>query len=289
MLSYIHAFHAGNPGDILKHTVFAYTLQHLLKKEKPFTVIDSHSGEGRYKLDDGRLKKTGEADQGIKKLLALESLHAREILGDEFFSFLLQYTSKGFYPGSPEIARGFMREKDFLLLNELHPAAQETLRKNMREPLLTGKSGGPHIKISSMDAAAMLNASVPPAARRGCAIIDPSYEDKDDFELTSRMFNAAYKKWQTATYLIWYPLLKDRTGEIEAFKQSVIAVAEKESRAEEARAPFYEIRTKEASQLEGHSSMYGSGMLVVNPPYGLDKKMETSLPLMEKALRQGAS
>lgn len=285
MLSYIHAYHAGNSGDILKHTVFAFTLLHLLKKDKPFTVIDSHSGEGKYTLSDERLKKTGEAEQGIKKLLASGDETARKCLGDELFDILEQYTSRGFYPGSPEIARCFLREKDFLFLNELHPKAIESLRKNIREPLLTGKNEEPHIKVSSMDAAAMLKASVPPLARRGCVIIDPSYEDNDDFELTARMFYAAYKKWRTATYLIWYPLLRDRESGIEAFKQNVLAMTEKDSGTDETRAEFYEITTKEPSLMGGHSNMYGSGMIAVNPPYGLDKRMETALPLIEKALR----
>ena len=109
MLSYIHAFHAGNYGDILKHAVFAFTLQHLLKKEKPFCVIDTHSGSGKYALTDERLLKTGEAQCGIQKLLRAPYSDLEKIFGKDFLSILELYVKKGLYPGSPEIARTFLQ------------------------------------------------------------------------------------------------------------------------------------------------------------------------------------
>lgn len=287
MLSYIHAFHAGNYGDILKHAVFAFTLQHLLKKEKPFCVIDTHSGSGKYTLTDERLLKTGEAQCGIQKLLKAPYSDLEKIFGKDFLSILELYIKKGLYPGSPEIARTFLREKDQLILNELHPKVFEELKLNIKSPVLTqnSKQNSPSIVLNQKDAKTMLNANVPPKIKRGCVIIDPSYEDADDYEQTAQMFVSAYKKWTTGTYLIWYPLLSHRQHEIEYLKQTVIAAVEKTNNTEDKKAVFYEINIKKEEEMTGLAKMYGSGMLAVNPPYGLNEKMAESIPLIEKSLR----
>ena len=237
MLSYIHAFHAGNYGDILKHAVFAFTLQHLLKKEKPFCVIDTHSGSGKYALDDERLLKTCEAQCGIQKLLKAPYSDLKKIFGKDFLSILELYVKKGLYPGSPEIARTFLRERDQLILNELHPKVFEELKLNIKSPALTqnAKQNSPSIILNQKDAKIMLNANIPPKIKRGCVIIDPSYEDADDYEQTAQMFVSAYKKWPTGTYLIWYPLLSHRQLEIEYLKQNVIATVEKTNRRQKSR------------------------------------------------------
>ena len=50
MLSYRHAFHAGNHADVLKHAVQALIIESLKKKDKPFIVLDTHAGGGLYDL-----------------------------------------------------------------------------------------------------------------------------------------------------------------------------------------------------------------------------------------------
>jgi 23S rRNA (adenine2030-N6)-methyltransferase len=286
MLSYIHAYHAGNYGDILKHLVFKFTLEHLLKKDKAFTIIDSHSGSGVYKINDERLIKTGEAEKGIKKLLSSDEKDLRDILGDSYLVFLQDYLSKGLYPGSPETARFFMRSCDHLILNELHPAVSLELKENMKQPLASQKKEIPQILIKNLDAAAFLKSTLPPAVKRGCVIIDPSYEDADDYLKTTEMFLDAYRKWSTPTYLIWYPLLTHRQDEIERMKQTVIAAVEKNNNTEDEKAVFYEIKIKQPHECEGLSKMYGSGMLAVNPPYGLEEKMQEAVPFLEKVLKE---
>lgn len=288
MLSYVHAFHAGNYGDILKHTVLFHTLTHLLKKDKPFCVLDTHSGSGKYLLSDQRLLKTGEAQNGIQKLLQAPEKDLDAIFGTDFLSILKKYTEKGFYPGSPEIARTLLRKKDQLLLNELHPAVFEELKANMHTPpleRLQEEKALPSITITREDAAAFLNRSVPPVVKRGCVIIDPSYEDAEDYRNTALMFSKAWKKWSSASWLIWYPLLSRRKDEIEALKQTVTDTVESTNSTQDKKSVFFEIQIRDESSLTGLSSMYGSGMLAVNPVYGLTEKMAQALPLMEKYLR----
>ncbi len=285
MLSYVHAFHAGNYADILKHSVFVFTIEHLLKKDKPFTVIDTHSGSGKYSLSDERLIKTQEAQNGIKKLIQNDTNALKEIFGPSFAQILESYIQKNEYPGSPEIARSLLRTNDSLILNELHPKVIEELRQNMSSPLELNKKELPQIQINSKDAKIMLNASVPPKIKRGCVIIDPSYEDKNEYEETAKMFINAYKKWTTATYLIWYPLLQDRETEIAIFKQNIIAAVEKTNNTKDEKCLSFEIQLKQKEELQGISKMYGSGMLVANPPFGLKEKMQQVLPLLETLLR----
>ena len=69
MLSYQHEYHAGNFADVLKHCCLLEILSSLAQKEKPFTIIDTHAGSSIYSLNDERILKTGEAENGIKKLL----------------------------------------------------------------------------------------------------------------------------------------------------------------------------------------------------------------------------
>lgn len=281
MLSYIHAFHAGNSGDILKHIVFSLTLEHLCKKEKPFSVIDTHSASGRYSLKDERLIKTGEAENGIKKILSQKNLVCH---CDSYINTVKAYAKENLYPGSPEIARCLMRSQDELILNELHPQVIEELKANMKLPLLAAKNSLPSVSIHKRNAIEFITAVVPPKTKRGCVIIDPSYEDADDYSQTADMFCAAYKKWPTGTFLIWYPLIQHRAGEIQRMKEVIEAQVEITSTTDEIKCDFYELKTKDPSTLTGLSNMYGSGMAAVNPPYGLKEKMSEILPVLEKIL-----
>ena len=63
MLSYRHAFHAGNHADMLKHFILFLTLGYFNRKDKPYWYIDTHSGAGLYRLTDDTAQKTGEQDR----------------------------------------------------------------------------------------------------------------------------------------------------------------------------------------------------------------------------------
>ncbi|MCC7311503.1 MAG: 23S rRNA (adenine(2030)-N(6))-methyltransferase RlmJ, partial [Sulfuritalea sp.] len=43
MLSYRHAFHAGNHADILKHFILTLCLEHMNAKDKPWLLLDTHA------------------------------------------------------------------------------------------------------------------------------------------------------------------------------------------------------------------------------------------------------
>ncbi len=136
MLSYQHAFHAGNHADLLKHYVLTFVINSLNKKDKPYTFFDTHSGSGLYDLYDNRILKTGEARMGIQKLLESEKSIPTEL--SAYLDLVKQYTDRQLYPGSPEIERRLLRPQDFLVLSELHPQEIENLRHNMHFPVIKG-------------------------------------------------------------------------------------------------------------------------------------------------------
>ena len=68
MFSYRHAFHAGNHADVLKHLTLVATLRHLMRKDSPLTLIDTHAGAGIYRLDSEAAQTSGEALAGIARV-----------------------------------------------------------------------------------------------------------------------------------------------------------------------------------------------------------------------------
>lgn len=285
MLSYIHAFHAGNHADILKHLVLSFSLEHLCKKEKPFTVFDTHAGSGLYSLEDERLLKTGEAESGIKRLFfALaqkdafshdEKIIADELDGSLFLKIVRKYYEKNEYPGSPLIENFFLRPGDEQILSELHPRTIEELKFNMEK--FRGEQTKPRVHFRN--GFEMLLSMTPPQTKRGLVIIDPSFEEKSDFEDCAEAVCRVLKKWRNGIVLLWYPLVAHRKTEISMMKERIGAAV-----SDEEKFLDFNLCVKKEEELTGLSSLYGSGMLVANPPFGLKEKMDRIIPFLEKVL-----
>lgn len=288
MLSYIHAYHAGNHADILKHITFSLVLDHLTKKEKPFCIIDTHAASGFYHINDERILKTEESKNGIEKLItALEKTEKNypSLSSSRYIQIAASYLKNGLYPGSPEIARIFLRQSDHLILNELHPQTVKELKANIKNPPLiqNNENKSPQISVHQRDAWEFILSAVPPKIKRGCVIIDPSYEDEDDFQKTAQNVVSAYKKWRTGIFLVWYPLLPHKKAEIQFLKNTLIEAAGSFSPKEKNWADFsIEVKSEEA--LTGLAKLYGSGMFVINPPFGLEEKINCILPELKKLL-----
>ena len=218
MLSYVHAYHAGNHADILKHLTLSLILEHLCKKEKPFTVIDTHAGSGLYALDDSRALKTGEAKSGIEKMInSSQSPQSsqRDSTGEndfplkndlcalkssvrnlKFFDIIQKYYEKSLYPGSPLIENMYLRPGDEQLLCELHPTAFEELKNCFYNRRKECKASGKNFVepgLHKRDGYEFLKAVTPPKIKRGLAVIDPSFEDASDFEKCGEVISAVHK------------------------------------------------------------------------------------------------
>lgn len=263
MLSYQHAFHAGNHADLLKHFVLTFVLNSLNKKDKAYTFFDSHSASGLYDLYDNRLIKTGEAQKGIQTLLQAKN-PPQEL--DFYLNLIKEYSDKNLYPGSPEIERRLMRKQDFLILSELHPQEIENLRRNMNKPLFNN-SNQPAIQIHHRNGWEMLKALTPPATKRGAILIDPSYEENQDYIDATNTICQINKKWSNGILMLWYPLLSHRESEIKAMLQTICDSAKSHNEHVEISNLQLQVYSKDDKDLP---RLYGSGMLVINSPWMLE-------------------
>lgn len=264
MLSYRHSFHAGNHADVLKHIVQTLIIESLKEKEKPFLYLDTHAGAGRYQLTNVHATRTGEYLEGIARLWQQEEVPELILPYLEAVGSLNTSDELRYYPGSPLLAAKLLREQDLLMLTELHPTDFPLLR--------TEFSRDKRVRVCREDGFGQLKSKLPPASRRGFALIDPPYELKQDYSAVVKGIVEGYKRFATGTYAIWYPVvhrqqIKRMLKELEAtgirkILQIVLAVK------------------PDSDQL----GMTASGMIVINPPWKLASQMASILPWLHKTL-----
>jgi 23S rRNA (adenine2030-N6)-methyltransferase len=247
MLSYQHIYHAGNLADVHKHGLLAWMLSYLAKKDKPLSYIETHAGRALYDLDDPAALKTAEASQGIGRAQSFfPSSHPFARVTEE----VRRQHGPMAYPGSPRIAAGLLRPSDHIHLAELHPAEHAALDFSM--------SAYP-VKCHRRDGFELAHSLCPPDPRRGLLLIDPSYEVKSDYAEIPKHVSKLHKAWNVGVICLWYPLLLAQTH-----KPMVAALSQAHPEAMR-----HEVRF--APSRKGHG-MVGSGMFVINPPFGLKEE-----------------
>lgn len=265
MLSYRHAFHAGNHADVLKHCMLVAMLRHLNAKDKPWWYVDSHAGAGIYDLDAEFARKNAEFNTGIGRLWTRADLP--EAVAD-YVGLVRDLNPDGrlrLYPGSPWLASRLMRPGDQLRLFELHSSDAQLLRRSFSE--------NRHVKIEATDGFLGLKAVLPPQPRRGLVLIDPSYEVKDDYRRVVAALKEGLGRFATGTYAVWHPLLqRPEPGQlVDKLKRLPVA------------SWLYASLTVQAPGADGFG-MHGSGMFVVNPPWRLAASLANLLPWLAGAL-----
>ena len=256
MLSYQHLFHAGNLADVQKHALLAWCLDYLTQKDKPLTYIETHAGRGLYDLRADEALKTGEADQGI---LRLADRFPRDHPYMQRLSEVRARYGDSAYPGSPLLAALTLRDMDTMHLAELHPRENAALHSALGP-------WGAHIRAE--DGFAMAQAICPPTPRRGMMLIDPSYEVKADYDRLPSIIGKVIKRWNVGIVALWYPILLDVPH-----VQMLAALTRDFPDALRSEVRFPPIR-------EGHR-MAGSGMFVINPPYGMAEEAARLLAVFE--------
>ena len=284
MLSYQHSYHAGNHADILKHFVLSYVMEYLNKKEKPYTFFDTHSASGVFDLLDNKSLKTLEAQNGILKLINQNDLPQQL---DVYLNVVKENLKNNIYFGSPKIEEFFIRQQDTLILSELHPTEFQNLKNNFHK---TSKN----VQIHNRNGWEMIKALTPPKTKRGAVLIDPSYEQKEDYEIAAKTISFINKKWSNGIILLWYPLLKYRQDDINLMIQSIcndvkennqnteivnlqLCIADKDSHTE--------VELAENAEVNKIPRLYGSGMLVINAPYLLKENTEPVIKYLESILK----
>lgn len=267
MLSYRHAFHAGNYADVLKHLILREILLYYREKNPDFVYFDTHAGTGLYDLSSKEALHNREYDTGIKRLFLAENLSP--VLAD-FVAQLKSACPENHYWGSAFWAGQLWQSPMKIRLFERHPRDYERLTENMK-PFRLGR----HLKISDGDGLSGLIGQLPPTPRRAVILIDPSYEQKTEYSAILNTLKEAKKRFSTGCYVIWYPILQKLECQ-EFIRKLHHQYADN----------FYyaELHIKAPSQ-DGYG-MHASGMFVINPPYTLPERINPVLPELSALLGQ---
>lgn len=287
MFSYRHAFHAGNHADVLKHTVLLAILKHLIEKETALTVLDTHAGAGLYRLDGEYAETSGEAAQGVARLLTKPQTGGQEALApalQDYVDMIASFNNKGshkVYPGSPFIIQRLMRDRDKLKLFEIHPTDSKTLAANIAQ-----LEAGRQVAVLREDGFEGIKKFLPPPVKRALVLCDPSYEIKSDYVRVSDMIAEALKRFATGTYVVWYPIIP--RPEAHDLPRKLKTLATKLGKAW-LHASLTVKSSKLTTDADGETVRPGlpaSGMFVINPPHTLKVKLQAALPQMVSLLGQ---
>lgn len=280
MLSYRHAFHAGNHADVLKHMVLIQMLHYLNQKDTPYTVIDTHAGAGVYALDSTQAAKNAEFDTGIARLWERNDLP--EAVAD-YVGLVKAMNPSGkmrYYPGSPYCAEKVMREQDRLRLFELHPNEVKVLFENFQKleahaaaqgqrPSTRGK----RVMVQKADGFEGLKALLPPPSRRALVLVDPPYEVKQDYRRVATTLDDALKRFSTGTYAVWYPVLQ--RPESRQLPEHLKRLPAKD---------WLNVTLSIGAPMPDGLGLRSSGMFVLNPPWTLAPLLRKLMPWLVEAL-----
>lgn len=264
MLSYRHMYHAGNFADVFKHALLTRLMLALFSKDKPYAYIDTHAGIGRYDLSHPWAQKAREYENGIARLWRLKK--TPELL-EPYLECVRAENPDGklrYYPGSPLIAKRFMRAADRMVLGELNKVDYEELKRVF--------AGQKRVSVLLMDAYQTLRAHVPPAEKRGLVLIDSSFDRAREFDRIVKALKETHHRWTAGMYAVWYPI-------IEPAPMRDFAAAVQRSGIRKVLRLEIEVRERSESEL-----IPGCGMLFVNPPWHFDEESRTIVKFLADTL-----
>ena len=300
MFSYRHAFHAGNHADVLKHTVLIAVLKHLKEKETALTVLDTHAGAGLYRLDGDYSETSGEAADGIFRLispsktpvaLVRSAKVATNTIVDgyspalqDYLDLVATFNTKGshkIYPGSPFIIQRFLGGRDKLKAFELHPTDSKTLAANIAQ-----LEAGRQVAVLREDGFEGIKKFLPPPVKRALVFCDPSYEIKSDYARVPAMVADSLKRFATGTYAVWYPIIPRPEAHDVPRKLKTLATKSGKSWLNATLTVKSSRLTSDAQGEVVRPGLPASGMFVINPPHTLKAALQAALPQMASLLAQ---
>jgi 23S rRNA (adenine2030-N6)-methyltransferase len=263
LLSYQHGFHAGNHADVIKHLSWIAVIHGLKRKNKPFTLYDTHGGAGCYSLTSAQAQKTNESHTGIK-LLDPTKVNA-ELLRD-YLELVMPYYAVEQYPGSPLIAANLLRQQDQLHAMELHPGEYKLLNYTLHGQDISEGQLHCHHRNGLEGVVAL----APPSPNRGAILIDPPYEQLREYQDIVDCCQAVLKRWHQAQIVIWYPLLSARAEDKQGASEAMV------EQLSQLGYPCLNLQLTVMDE-EDDPGMYGSGICIINPAWQLDTKIAEAL------------
>ncbi|GAA5010973.1 23S rRNA (adenine(2030)-N(6))-methyltransferase RlmJ [Pseudoluteimonas lycopersici] len=270
-MNYRHAFHAGNHADVLKHVVLLALCEALVAKPAACFALDTHAGRGLYRLEGEEARRTGEADAGVARLRTgvdpavdryLDAIAAcRAANGDDA------------YPGSPWLLAHALRARDRIACCELQPQEAAALKANF--------AGDARVAVHARDGYVAIKALLPPKVdgerfARGLVLIDPPFEAQlAEFDAAFAALREGLARWPQATFALWYPIKQRR--DLQPMLREAATLPAKSSL-------FAELLVRpDDSPLR----MNGSGMLLLNPPFGIESRLSATLAALRAMLVEG--
>ncbi len=271
MLSYRHAFHAGNHADVLKHTVLIQLLDYFNQKDKPYWYIDTHAGAGIYRLDEGYATRNAEHEAGVSRVWGSADLPAAL---QRYVDLVREFNGPGSlrrYPGSPWFALRLMRPADRLRLFELHSTDAPLLAENLKRlfPDVTKR-----VVIDQADGFLHLKSLLPPPPKRGLVLMDPAYEDKRDYLRALMALKEGLARFPGGTFAIWYPQID--LGDVRALPGKLKKLPMKS---------WLHIRLSIRGETDEGPGMFGSGIFIANPPWTLAATMAPVMTRLTELLQ----
>lgn len=266
-MNYRHAFHAGNHCDVLKHAALCLVLQRLSEKQKPFAVLDTHAGRGLYDLGGPEAARSGEHLGGIARIL--DDPAAPAALRPYLDAIRRQnpFGALRWYPGSPVLIREALRAEDRAKFCELHPEEFAALEAAV--------ANDARVRLFPRDGYEAIRAFLPPSERRGLVHIDPPFEQRDEYEKLVSALKDGMKRFANGISMIWRPV-KDEAGYASFL----------------ARARALDIGKTLQCELNvlarTEDKLTGSGLFIVNPPFGLAPALEECLRYLARRLQKGS-
>ena len=274
-MNYRHGFHAGNFADVFKHAMLARILVYLTRKDAPLRYIDTHAGAGRYDLTSEAAKRSPEWRDGVGRIVKARPPAEVAALLRPYLDAIGPCDDDGrpdSYPGSPALAQSLLRPQDRLALCEAHPEE--------REALIAALGRDRRLSIVATDGYVALNAYVPPKERRGLVLIDPPFEEPDERTRVEAALAGALTKWPRGTYALWRPIKASLDDA--RFLNAIAALGA---------ANILRLELDVGAVAPGAHSpnpLSRTGLLVVNPPFGLIEEARVLMPWLAQALKRAA-
>lgn len=271
-MNYRHAFHAGNHADVLKHVVLLALCDALTAKPAACFALDTHAGRGLYRLGDEAAQRTGEALDGIGRLLESPSAEQPEALARYLDAVRACRQAHGAdaYPGSPWLLAHALRAQDRIACCELQPEEAGALAATL--------AADKRVTVHRRDGYAATRALLPPRVdgtriARGLVLVDPPYEQRlEEFKPALAALADGLRRWPQATFALWYPIKQRR--DLARFQRQAAALPARS-------ALLCELLVRpDDSPLR----MNGSGMLLLNPPWQLEARLEPALVALRQQL-----
>jgi 23S rRNA (adenine2030-N6)-methyltransferase len=255
-MNYRHAFHAGNFADCVKHALLVWLMDALRRKPAPVFVLDTHAGIGQYDLASEAALRTNEAREGILRLLATAPPVLARYLG--------LVRQLGPYPGSPVLIRALLRDADRMACCELHPEDAAALRRRFARDR--------QVSVHLRDGWEALGALLPPKEKRGLVLIDPPFEDPDEFQRLARGLRTGSGRFGHGVFAAWYPVKH-------LAPERALHIALRDSGIRDIVAARFCLR-----EPTDPGRLNGCGLVVVNPPYPFETEASAILSALYSSL-----